>query len=216
MAQTIERYYARRAAEYERIYDKPERQQDLARLRALVPSRFAGRSVLEIACGTGYWTATIAPAARRVVGIDINPETLEIARAKRYPPNRVTFEAIDVHAALARYRGFDAAFAGFWWSHIPRAERRAFVQSLCAALAPRAIVLVLDNTYVEGSSTPISEIDADGNSYQKRRLGDGSEHRVLKNFPTEGDLRDELAGVASRVEYTALEYYWLLEFETSD
>lgn len=47
-------YYAARAAEYERIYDKPERQAELQRLRALIPAYLAGRSVLEIACGTGY------------------------------------------------------------------------------------------------------------------------------------------------------------------
>ncbi len=62
-------YYAARAAEYERIYDKSERQADLARLRHLIPSYFVGRSVLEIACGTGYWTQFIAPAARKVTAI---------------------------------------------------------------------------------------------------------------------------------------------------
>ena len=215
-AATLPAYYAARAAEYERIYDKPERQQDLARLRTLIPSLLAGRDVLEIACGTGYWTAVIAPGARSVVGIDINPETLEIAEAKSYPPGRVTFEASDVRDALVKHRGRDAAFAGFWWSHIPRTERRAFVESLSAALAPGAIVVALDNLYVEGSSTPISHADAEGNTFQKRRLDDGSEHLVLKNFPTESELGAELAGIASRVEYTALDYYWLLEFQTSD
>jgi demethylmenaquinone methyltransferase/2-methoxy-6-polyprenyl-1,4-benzoquinol methylase len=215
-ASTLPAYYAARAAEYERIYDKPERQRDLARLRVLIPSLLAGRDVLEIACGTGYWTAAIAPSARRIVGVDINPETLEIARAKDYPPGRVTFEAADVQAALAKHRGFDGAFAGFWWSHIPRRERRAFTESLCKALAPGAVVVVLDNRYVEGSSTPLAHADADGNTFQKRRLDDGSEHLVLKNFPTEAELRKELAGLASRVEYTALDYYWLLEFRTSD
>jgi SAM-dependent methyltransferase len=215
-AATLPAYYAARAAEYERIYDKPERQPDLARLRTLIPALLAGRNVFEIACGTGYWTAIIAPSALGVVGIDINSETLEIARSKRYPPGRVTFEAADVKDALAKHRGFDAAFAGFWWSHIPRAERRAFVESLAAALAPGAVVVALDNLYVEGSSTPIAHADAEGNTFQKRRLDDGSEHLVLKNFPTESELRAELAGVASRVEYTALSYYWLLEFRTSD
>jgi len=43
----------------------------------------------------------------------------------------------------------------------------------------------MDNRYVDGSSTPISERDADGNTYQRRRLADGSDNRVLKNFPTE-------------------------------
>ncbi|MDB5865909.1 MAG: hypothetical protein JWO70_3715, partial [Betaproteobacteria bacterium] len=43
-------YYAARAGEYERVYDKPERQADLARLRDLIPGYFVDRRVLEIAC----------------------------------------------------------------------------------------------------------------------------------------------------------------------
>jgi hypothetical protein len=34
------------------------------------------------------------------------------------------------------------------------------------------------------SNTPISRRDADGNTYQRRTLDDGSVHEVLKNFPT--------------------------------
>ena len=58
-------YYAARAAEYENVYAKPERQSDLARLRETVPAYFVGRRVLEVACGTGYWTRLIAPHATR-------------------------------------------------------------------------------------------------------------------------------------------------------
>ncbi len=108
-------YYAARAAEYERIYDKPERQDDLQRLRALIPAYFAGRSVLEIACGTGYWTQFIAPPASSVTALDINEETLAIAREKPLSPDRVCFETADVHALHPRYQGYGGAFAGFWW-----------------------------------------------------------------------------------------------------
>ena len=37
-------YYAERASEYERIYQKPERQADLQKLRSFVESAFARRS----------------------------------------------------------------------------------------------------------------------------------------------------------------------------
>ena len=40
-------YYARRAAEYERIYARPERQADLSRLRRRLGELLAGRDVLE-------------------------------------------------------------------------------------------------------------------------------------------------------------------------
>ena len=208
-------YYAARAREYERIYDKPERQADLARLRALIPAFFAGRDVLEIACGTGYWTQHIAKAARRVTATDINPETLEIARAKSFPSANVTIEVADVYRLEGRHTGYTGAFAGFWWSHVPRAQRREFVTALHRALRPGAVVVALDNRYVEGSSTPIAYVDADGNSFQCRRLDDGSEHSVLKNFPDEAELVAELGDSARAVEYTALEYYWLLKYEVA-
>jgi demethylmenaquinone methyltransferase/2-methoxy-6-polyprenyl-1,4-benzoquinol methylase len=208
-------YYAARAGEYERIYDKPERQADLARLRQLLPDYFAGRTVLEIACGTGYWTQVIAPVARKVTATDINPETLEIARSKHFPPDRVRFDVADVNDLPPEYHGFTGAFAGFWWSHVPRVGRRAFVETLHRALSPGAVVVILDNRFVEGSSTPISRVDADGNSYQCRPLADGSEHIVLKNFPTEAELLGEISHCGTAVEYTALDYFWMLKYEVT-
>ena len=205
-------YYAARAGEYERIYDKPERQTDLAVLRDRIPRALADRGVIEIACGTGYWTQFIAPSARSVTAIDINDETIDVARTKRYPPGRVTFEVADVYALAPRFTGFSGAFAGFWWSHVPVAERNRFVAAVHRALAPGAVVVILDNRYVPGSSTPISHVDADGNSYQRRALADGSEHVVLKNFPTEAQLRAEIGDAVAAIEYIELDYYWLLGY----
>ena len=50
---TLKEYYARRAPEYENVYLKPERQQDIATLRALLQQLLAGHTLLELACGTG-------------------------------------------------------------------------------------------------------------------------------------------------------------------
>ncbi|MGI9153857.1 MAG: class I SAM-dependent methyltransferase, partial [Rubrivivax sp.] len=72
-------YYAARAAEYDRVYLKPERQADLRQIEAWLPARFAGRRVLDVACGTGYWTRFIAPAAAEMLALDAAPETLDIA-----------------------------------------------------------------------------------------------------------------------------------------
>ena len=52
---TMPRYYAQRAAEYERVFDKPHRQADIATLKAWLRDQFAGRRVLEVATGTGFW-----------------------------------------------------------------------------------------------------------------------------------------------------------------
>lgn len=202
-------YYQRRAREYEGIYAKPERTDDLARLRELIPARFAGANVLEIACGTGYWTERIAHAARSVVATDMAEATIAIAAAKPLPPGKARFEIADAYDLPAALGTFDAAFAGHWWSHVPRSRIPMFLRSLHGRLSPGARVVMFDNVYVEGSSTAISGFDAEGNTFQVRRLADGSSVRVMKNFPSQAELHADLAPHAASFEYIALEYYWL-------
>jgi len=206
-------YYARRALSYERIYHKPERQADLRVLESLLPQRLAHRQVLEIACGTGWWTAVGAPACASWLATDLNPETMAVARAKPYPAGRVRFETLDAYAldALGERR-FDAAFAGFWWSHVPLQKLGAWLRELHRRLEPGARVLFLDNRYVDGSSTPVSRRDDAGNTYQQRPLDDGTVHEVLKNFP---DREQALAAVGpgvAQLEWTELQHYWLLDY----
>ena len=69
----LREYYARRAPFYDEIYRKPERQEDLRRLRGQVVDTLAGHSVLESACGTGYWSERVAPVVTRVLATDIDP-----------------------------------------------------------------------------------------------------------------------------------------------
>ena len=205
-------YYRRRAAEYEAIYAKPERQADLARLRELIPARLAGARALEVACGTGYWTALLAQSAASVVATDLAGETLAIAHSKPLPAGRVRFEIADAYALPQSLGRFDAAFAGFWWSHVARSRVDAFLASLHARLDPGARVLLLDNRYVEGSSTPLAGFDAEGNTFQMRTLADGSSVRVMKNFPAEDELRGALSPFAASFEYVALPHYWLVAY----
>jgi demethylmenaquinone methyltransferase/2-methoxy-6-polyprenyl-1,4-benzoquinol methylase len=208
----LREYYARRAAEYERVYEKPERQADLARLRAELPPLFEGAAVLEIACGTGYWTPLIAAHAASVVAVDASEEVLAIARAKRYGRTNVRFERADACALPVWGERFTACFAGFWWSHVPLGRLDAFLAGLHARLQGGALVVLLDNLYVEGSSTPIARRDAEGNTYQVRRLADGSRHEVLKNFPAAADLEARLAGAAADLRCSEVGHYWVASY----
>ncbi|HUQ73550.1 MAG TPA: methyltransferase domain-containing protein [Burkholderiales bacterium] len=206
-------YYRRRAGEYESIYAKSERQADLSVLRARIPARLAGRRVLEIACGTGYWSVLVARTAASLVATDAGEEPMRIAQSKQYGQHKVRFELADAYSLSPALGTFDGALAVFWWSHIQRRRIGTFLDSLHGRLEPGARVVLMDNRYVEGSSTPIAERDADGDTYQLRRLADGSENRVLKNFSTEEELREALLPHARSFSYRALEYYWLAEYE---
>ena len=89
------------------------------------------------------------------------------------------------------------------------------VTGLNAVLKPGATVVLLDNRYVEGSSSPVTEHDADGNSYQTRKLTDGSLHRVLKNFPVEAELKALVDGLSQCSKLTCWPYYWAFEYVTA-
>ena len=211
MSADLEQYYATRAPEYDRIYAKPERQADLRAIERWLPALFAGKSVLEVACGTGYWTQFLAPVARSVVAIDASQEVLEIARSRVSAPH-ATFATGDAYRLPEEHGRFESAFAGFWLSHVPISRLREFFLGLHRTLTPGATVVILDNRFVEGSSTPISGQDADGNTYQTRTLDGGSVHKVLKNFPSEPALRDMVAGIATDVRYHQWQYFWALEY----
>jgi demethylmenaquinone methyltransferase/2-methoxy-6-polyprenyl-1,4-benzoquinol methylase len=202
-------YYRRRAGEYEAIYSRPERQSDLLVLKKKLAELLKHARVLEVACGTGYWTKVIADAATSITATDASEEPMSIARAKSYPKNNVAFAAADAYALPAGLGSFDAALAAFWWSHVPRQRIGEFLGSLHPRLEPGARVLLVDNLYVEGNSTPVVETDADGNTYQLRTLADGSRFRVLKNYPSKDELRKALG---RQVRFRALQYYWLAEY----
>lgn len=202
-------YHVRRAGNCEEGYEKPERQADLAVLHERVPEALRGQRILEIACGTGYWTGHIAGPAVSVLATDINPEMIGIAKAKGLPQDKVQFavaDAFDLHVNGT----FSACFAGFWWSHVKREEQAGVLARLRAKLGKDALLVLLDNVYVEGGSTPIARTDPEGNTYQIPTLPDGERCEIVKNFPTDSALRKKLGAAVKDIRIMRLEHYWML------
>lgn len=208
-------YYRASAPSYDGVYRKPERQADLRRIEASVSAEFAGRRVLDVACGTGYWTQFIAPFAAHVTGVDAASEMLARARTRVTSAN-ARFVAGDAYALAPDLGAFDGAFAGFFLSHVPKAKLRSFVAQLNSRLLPGARAMFVDNRFVGGSSSPIDGLDAGGNTYQVRRLADGTAHRVLKNFLTENELRSSVDDIGRDIELNQLQYFWVLRYTVPD
>ncbi len=206
-------YYAQRAAYYERVYLKPERQADLRVMEAGMAAPFSGRRVLEIACGTGWWTPHGARDCESWLATDLNPETMALAREKPMPAGKVRFATVDAYT-LHGLPGetFDAAFAGCWWSHVPLQRLSGWLDLLHSRLEAGARVVFLDNRYVQTSSTPLSRRDPDGNTYQCRTLDDGSVHEVLKNFPTREEAFAALGPRAEDARWADHRHYWQLSY----
>ncbi len=181
-------YYAARAPEYDASagYLDPKVETLRIPIKARYQAVFRGRNVLEIACGTGYWTAAIAAEAASVFAIDRDPRMLALARRRLAQAPHVRIELADAYALISVPEDFNAAFAIHWWSHMPRRRIPAFLDVLCAHLCPGARVMFVDELpYDRGRRR---RIDEEGNLLEERTLFDGRRFEIVKNFPTREEL----------------------------
>ncbi len=185
-------YYRARAGEFDGGHHHPT--PELARsLSAFKPH---GR-VLEIACGTGIWTAEILRhPVDALLCIDSAPEMLAIHES-RIDDARVRRECRD----LFRWEPeevFDAVVFGFWLSHVPPSRFADFWAVLQRALTPHGRVYFVDDDHraesteqlVEGSSVPMV----------LRTLADNSVHVAIKSFHEPGALAAQLSGLGWRAD----------------
>ena len=210
MREVMLSYYAQRAANYDDVYQKPERQEDLQELEDGLIETLQDKRVVELACGTGYWTEKISPYVESLHATDINQTMLDIAQAKKYPEENVSFTLADVFALPAKDYDVNCCFAGFLWSHIKREEYAAVLAQIKNAVGSGCQLVLIDNNYVEGSSRPLARTDAQGNTYQLREQEDGSRVEIIKNFPTDSFLRKRFADVARDIRVSRNEFFWML------
>jgi SAM-dependent methyltransferase len=197
-------FYRARAPEYDdwwqrrgRYDDGPDdaaewnRQVQLA-VQALDIFRPVG-DILELAGGTGWWSQRLAQTATSLTVVDSSNETLRINRARvGQPPGKsVTYIVADIFDWRPDQR-YDTVFFSFWLSHVPRRLFEAFWALVESCLRPGGRAFLIDNrrdpTRVVQDPYIIDEAD----DVQRRRLDDGSEHRVVKVFYEPDDLAERL------------------------
>jgi demethylmenaquinone methyltransferase/2-methoxy-6-polyprenyl-1,4-benzoquinol methylase len=177
-------YYERRAPEYDDWYlgtglfaarDRPGWHAELETLRTCLRA-LSMRSVLDVACGTGFLTQHVAGL---VVGLDRSAGMLRIARA-RVPGGRVLQG--DALRLPFGPRAFECLMACHFYGHLDRAMRADFLAE-GRRVAER--VLLVDAAWRE---------DVQPEEVQERVLQDGSRHWVYKRYFTPAQLAAELGG----------------------
>jgi demethylmenaquinone methyltransferase/2-methoxy-6-polyprenyl-1,4-benzoquinol methylase len=198
-------YYDRRAPEYD-VTSSPDgdpfaADTDVIRaeLRALAP---LGR-VLEIAAGTGQWTGQLAELADELTALDASPQMLRL-NAEKVGDERVRYMEADVFAIPPR-PAYDLVFFGFWLSHVPPASFDEFWQRVAGWLVPGGRVFFVD----ERRHRLWREEHFDEPTVVRRRLLDGSEHRLVKVLWSGRELQDALRHRAWRVDVSEVgPFYW--------
>ncbi|WP_407570642.1 class I SAM-dependent methyltransferase [Deinococcus altitudinis] len=207
-------YYRLRAQEYEGIYlrDDAQRQLEQLGLAAAVGRVCLNRDVLEIACGTGYWTQFADRVARHVTAIDTASSVLEIASSKDL--RRTRFLAGDAYSPPEHEHGYSAGLALFWFSHVPRARHEEFLTAFHTRLEKGGRVLIGDNQDLPGVGGELSEADSGGDTFKTRRLADGTVHRVLKNYFSAAEITGLLSPFATELKVQSGTCFWWAEYTT--
>jgi SAM-dependent methyltransferase len=206
----VARYYASSTQAADAALSRAERANDLARVRERLAQLVRGQTVLELACGTGYWTEVIAATADKVLATDILDTMLERAQTRRLPEGKVSFRRVDGLDLPDDLGTFSCVFIGFWWSHLKRDEQDGLLAQLRARLGHDVTLILLDDAYVEGSSTTIARTDAQGNTYEIVATPDGERFELPKNYPADSALRKRLGGDVREIRIERLTYYWML------
>ncbi|MHA2250131.1 MAG: class I SAM-dependent methyltransferase [Candidatus Kariarchaeaceae archaeon] len=182
-------YYRKRASEYEKIYFQADSEfrEENRNLGNVLKNLFSVRRVIEIACGTGYWTQFVAETAKSIVATDLVPEVLTIARKKTYKCPTV-FDIEDAYHLSYSENVFTGGFATFWFSHIPKNRIDQFITGFHRVLQRGAKVCFADNVLIKKDEKTLIMKPNDENTYKLRYLKDKSEHIITKNYYTPDQL----------------------------
>lgn len=108
LADHVTQYYAARAPEYDVTagYTDPVAEQLRAPMKARYHEMFKGHDILEIACGTGYWTEVVGEVANSVLAVDVNPSVVSIAQERCKHLSHVSFQVADAYSLKGVPTGF--------------------------------------------------------------------------------------------------------------
>jgi SAM-dependent methyltransferase len=192
----MQTYYGKRAS----VYDSSMGYNDDEKVRALLPiieqvrETMRGRHVLEIACGPGFWTQFASETAASVVASDFNQSTLDEARKKGLPSDRVSLLRADAYRLDLIPGIFDAILSVDWLAHVPISRMEGFLSGAIHRVRAGSPLLFIDQLPKEHSLTGV--FDEEGNHIQKRSLPDGSVFRVIKHYFSDDEIAGLFAGFA--------------------
>jgi len=181
-------YYEARAAEYDEWYLRRGRyshglvsdmawEMELAVASTWLDGLPLGGEIVELAAGTGWWTALLA-AKGDLHAYDAAGAPLDRARSRLVAHGlRAHLHVRDAWAAPDR--AVDVLFSGFWLSHVPRPRLAAFLGIARAWLRPGGIYAAIDSQ-PDAASGAVDRLPAPAPDLARRRLADGRAFTIPK------------------------------------
>jgi len=186
MAEQYEQWYETPVG---KMYDRLEK----AAIAELLPLVQRGSWLLEVGCGTGHWSRFFASNGFKVIGVDISPEMIEVARSNNTP--RCGFEVADAQQLPFKDGLFDvvAAIATLEFTR----DAGAVVCELFRCLRPGGMALVASLNRL--ASVNRRRVQTRQQPYASARLFSPPELRAL--MEPYGRVRIRSVGFVPRIKW---------------
>ncbi len=214
------RYYQARANEYDNWFFRRGRfdrgedatQRWFAQVeevrRAVSNLPLDDKNVLELAPGTGIWTEILCDRVAHLTAVDASREMIALNRERLGERvSKVTFIEADLFEWLPTGE-FDAVVFCFWISHIPMRRIDVFLSRVASMLTPGGTLFFLDGRKEPTSTSGDHVLPLDDEELMTRRLDDGREFVIYKNFFASHVLEEKCRSVGLDVTVHETEDYF--------
>jgi 2-polyprenyl-3-methyl-5-hydroxy-6-metoxy-1,4-benzoquinol methylase len=133
-----------------------------------------GMSVLELGCGTGYFTRELARSEADVVAIDVSPELLRIAKANCSAPN-VRYEIQNAYELSYADAVFDSVVGSSVLHHL---EIEAALREIYRVLKPSGTIYFTEPNMLNPQIAIQKNVP-----WVKRKLGDSPDETAFFRWP---------------------------------
>ena len=172
-------------------------------MRRLAP--WAGRTIVDLGCGTGFWLTRYAGEAGRVIGIEPDPALRARAAART-----AGLPGVEVAAGSAEHLGLPAAsvdvvHARFAYFFPPNGD--AGLTEVLRALRPGGALVVVDNDYRWGEFATLLAASSSAGAHKKADATDAwwRERGAIRREVHSGSAFDSRAdlGAVLHIEFPA-------------
>ena len=133
-----------------------------------------GMSVLELGCGTGYFTRELARSGADVVAIDISRDLLEIAKANCSAPN-VRYEIQNAYELTYPHAAFDSVVGSSVLHHL---EIEEAIREIYRVLKPGGTIYFTEPNMLNPQIAIQKNVP-----WIKRKLGDSPDETAFFRWP---------------------------------
>lgn len=144
------------------------------RVRMLANHLRPGMKVLELGCGTGYFTAELARTGARVTAIDISSELLQIALTQR-PAANVSYEVANAYALTYSTASFNSVVGSSVLHHL---EVESALREIYRVLKPAGTIHFTEPNMMNPQIALQKNVPS-----IKRRLGDSPDETAFFRWP---------------------------------